>query len=89
MKCYCCEKPLYSLVNQDEHKVSNRPEQICCRRCSQRVFDIREQAQWYWKNDRDQCDGVFMDGWQETINKVRTMGICPQCGEPHQEKGNG
>ena len=89
MICYCCGKGVFALVQGNGYtEAKDEPQQICCRQCSQKVFDIQGSAQRYWKTpDRDKYDGVYMGGWQDTIDKVKAMEICPQCGEVHK-KGN-
>jgi hypothetical protein len=81
-KCYVCEKPVYKSSNG--FYASGK---TCCRGCSQRVFDIKQDCQSYWKESvyRDVYDSVSLLGdWHGTIEKVKAMGICSQCGESHK-----
>jgi hypothetical protein len=62
-----------------------RESLICCRACSQLVFDLKGTLPHYWNNPAiKDCDGVYVGGWQDTIDQVKAMGIiCPQCGDKH------
>ena len=80
-KCYVCEKPVYKISNGIYASAL-----ICCRKCSQRVFEIKHDCEMYWdkRHGRDEYDCVSLGGWHETIEAVKAMEICHQCGKSHK-----
>ena len=77
MNCFCCDNSVYTPSNMDWGNGL-----LCCQTCSQQAFDIKDQSRDWWVG-RTQYDSVWLHNWKETIQAIRAMGLCPQCGERH------
>jgi len=85
MRCYCCGKSIFAPVQENaRERAKEQPQQMCCRECSVRVFILQGMPKnYYWGKHNTHNDSVFMGGWQDSIDKVKAMDLCPQCGEIH------